>query len=160
MLSVLYAKHSSVAFVFKGLHSPFQISRQRPALTSTEEHRQDKWPIEYNLRGKTDRFVFYTVLPDLSWLSMLAPVWNFTCFTDVIIITQLVTQNRSIAQNDKSQEYVLVHFFNSPFICMLVDALGLMLLMKIWLLSELISMRYSAAVFAVFELFEQFLAIH
>ena len=29
----LLAKHSSVAFVFEGMDSPFQISRQRQALT-------------------------------------------------------------------------------------------------------------------------------
>ena len=39
------AKHPPVAFVFKGLNSPFQISHQRPALTFIDEHRQDKWPI-------------------------------------------------------------------------------------------------------------------
>ena len=52
------AKHPSVGFVFKGPDSPFQISRQRQALTPIEEHRQNNWPIEYNLYGKTHGFVF------------------------------------------------------------------------------------------------------
>ena len=52
---------SFVAFVFKGLDLPFQMSRQRPALTSIWKHWQDKWPIEHNLFGNTDAFVFHII---------------------------------------------------------------------------------------------------
>ena len=82
MFSVWYAKHPSVAFVFKGLDSPFQISRQRPALASIEKHRQDKWPREYNLCGKTKRdglqqvrfvqIVSFKILSYLAWVETLA----------------------------------------------------------------------------------------
>ena len=42
MLCVWYAKRPSVAFVFKGLDSPFQVSCRRPALASID-HRVSKF---------------------------------------------------------------------------------------------------------------------
>ena len=52
MLSVWYAKHTPIAFVFKRLDSPLQIRHQRPPLTSIEQYWQDKWFVEFDLCGK------------------------------------------------------------------------------------------------------------
>ena len=43
LLSVWYGKHSSGAFVCKGLDSPLQIHCQRPAPTFMEQYWYDKW---------------------------------------------------------------------------------------------------------------------
>ena len=58
MLSVWYAKYSPVAFVFKGLNSPLQFRRQRPALISIAQYWQDKWLVESNILTKTDSLMF------------------------------------------------------------------------------------------------------
>ena len=129
------AKHPSVAFVFKGLDSPFHVSRQCPALTSIWKHWQCNWPIEYNLCGNTDGFVFHSiaslVMAECAGASLI-----FTSFTDfpslVCVEPKYVKWSTSLSV--------------CPFICMLVHGLNLMLLTTILLLSELISMPYLAAV--------------
>ena len=72
MLSVWYAKHSSVAFVFKSLDSPLHIRCQRPALT-TEQYWQDKTCRE-NCRKTLYENWWRCFLIEL--LRVLAPVWS------------------------------------------------------------------------------------
>ena len=58
ILSVLYARHLPVAFVFKGLGSPLQVRRQHPSLLFIEQYWQEKWLVEFDLCRKTEGVVF------------------------------------------------------------------------------------------------------
>ena len=77
MFLVWYAKHSPVAFVFRGLDSPLHIRRQRQALTSIERYWQDYCDLQSWLciEKLMASLVESTASPDMS-MSVLVLVWS------------------------------------------------------------------------------------
>ena len=130
---------------FQSLDSPLQISRQRPAPTSTQHNWKDKWFVEFNLCEKKIDGFFHSIA-SLIMVECACASLIFTSFFDVqsLVCVDPTYLNWSISSSV------------SPFIHMLVDGHRLMLLTRILLLSELISMPYPATVQSFTELLECF----
>ena len=133
MIAIWYAKHPPVAYVFKGLDSPFQVRCQRPALTFIKQYWQDKWIVEFNHCGAK------------WWYHSIASLFRTECacvsliFTSFIDVPSLVCVDpRYLKWSTSSSVF--------PFIHMLISGIVLRLLTTILLLQQLVSIPCPAAV--------------